>query len=91
MKAADEIEGSGGSPVCYGGSSVLLDARQRGFLVEHDGIGIRVYCVPRQRRQMRSTGLLSCLFQFASLFCSLLEHEVYKKHSSVGDLIRPMI
>ena len=77
--------------VCYGGCGVLLEATQRGLLVEHSGIGIHVHCVPRQRQQIRSTGLLSHLFLFASLFWSLLEHEVYKKHSSVGDLVRPMI
>ena len=77
--------------MCCGGSSILLEARRRGLLVEHGGIGVRVRCVPRQRRQIRSTGLLSRLFLFASLFWSLLEHEVYKKHSSIGDLVRPMI
>jgi hypothetical protein len=71
--------------VCYGGSSVLLEARQRVSLVESGGIGIHVRCVPRQRRQIRSTGLLSRLFLFASLFWSLLllEHEVYNKHSAL--------
>ena len=75
----------------YGGFGVLLEARQRGLPVERGGIGVRVCCVPWQRRQIRYTGLLSSLFLFASLFWSLLEHEVYKKHSSVGDLVRPMI
>ena len=91
MKAADEIEGSGGSSVCYGGSGVLLEARWQVFPVERGGIGVRVHCVSWQRRQIRSAGLLSHLFLFASLFWSLLEHEVYKKYSSVGDLVRPMI
>jgi hypothetical protein len=77
--------------VCYGGSSVLLEARRWGFPVERGGIGVRVHCVSRQRRQIQSAGLLSRLFLFASLFWSLLEHEVYKKHSSVGDLVRTMM
>jgi hypothetical protein len=55
------------------------------------GIGIHVCRVPRQRRQIRSIGLLSRLFLFASLFWSFLEHEVYKKHCSVVDLVRPML
>ena len=33
----------------------------------------------------------SRLFLFASLFWSLLEHEVYKKTCSVVDLVRPMM
>ena len=77
--------------MCCGGSSVLLEPRQWGFPVEHGGIGVRVHCVPRQRRQIRSAGLLSRLFLFASLFWSLLENEVYKKHCSVVDLVRPML
>ena len=77
--------------MCCGGSSVLLEARWRGLPVERGGIGIRVCCVMCQRRQIRSVGLLSRLFLFASLFWSLLEHEVYKKLSSIGDLVRPMI
>ena len=77
--------------MCYGGSGVLLEARRRGLPVECGGIGVCVRCVPRQRRQIRSAGLLSHLFLFASLFWSLLEHEVYKKHSSIGDLARLMI
>jgi hypothetical protein len=36
-------------------------------------------------------GLLSHLFLFASLFWSLLKHEVYKKHCSIVDLVRPML
>jgi hypothetical protein len=28
---------------------------------------------------------------FTSLFWSLLEHEVYKKHCSIVDLVRPML
>ena len=83
--------GNGGSLVCCGGSGFLLEARQRVFAVEHGGIGVRVHHVPRQRRQIRSAGLLSRLFLFASLFWSLLEHEVYKKHCSVADLVRPMM
>jgi hypothetical protein len=71
---------NGGSPVCYGGSSFLLEARRWVFLVEHGLIGVHVRRVPRQRRQIRSAGLLSCLFLFVSLFWSLLEHEVCKKH-----------
>ena len=59
--------------------------------MERGDIGVRVRCVLRQRRQIRSAGLLSHLFLFASLFWSLLEHEVYKKHCSVGDLVRPMM
>ena len=77
--------------MCCGGSSVLLEARWRGLPVERGGIGIRVRCVMWQRRQIRSVGLLSRLFLFASLFWSLLEHEVYKKHCIVSDLVRPMM
>jgi len=77
--------------MCCGGSDVLLEARRRGLPVEHGGIGVCVCCVPRQRRQIRSAVVLSRFFLFASLFWSLLEHEVYKKHSSIGDLVRPMI
>jgi len=77
--------------VCYGGSSVLSEARRRGLPVEHGGISVRVRCEPWQKRQIRSTGLLSRFFLFASLFWSLLEYEVYKKHSSIGDLVKPMI
>jgi hypothetical protein len=77
--------------VCCGGSGILLEARRWVFLVERSDIGIRVRLVPRQRRQIRSVGLLSCLFLFASLFWSLFEHEVYKKHCSVSDLVRPMV
>ena len=84
-------DGNGGSPVCCGGSGVLLEARRWVFPVDCGSIGIHVHCVPRQRQQIRSVGLLSCLFLFASLFWSLLEHEVYKNHSSIGDLVRPMI
>ena len=76
--------------MCCGGSGFLLEAR-RVFLVERGDIGVHVHRVPWQRRQIRSTGLLSCLFLFASLFWSFLEHEVYKKYSSIGDLVRPMI
>jgi hypothetical protein len=61
--------------MCCGGSGILLEARWRGFPVERGGIGIRVHCVLRQRRQIRSTSILSRLFLFASLFWSLLEHE----------------
>ena len=75
--------GSGGSPVYCAGSDVLLEARQQGFSVEHGGIGVRVHCVSQQRRQIQSVGPLSRLFLFASLFWSLLEHELYKKHSSI--------
>jgi hypothetical protein len=67
-KVVDEIEGSGESPLCCGGSGVLLEARQRGFLIEHGDIGVHVCCVPWQRRLIRSVGLLSRLFLFASLF-----------------------
>ena len=77
--------------MCCGGSGILLEARRRGLPVEHGGIGVHVRCVSRQRRQIQSTCLLSRLFLFSSLFWSLLEHEVYKKHSSIGDLGRPMI
>ena len=77
--------------MCCGGSGVLLEARRRGLPVERGDIGVHIRCVLRQRRQIRSAGLLSHLFLFASLFWSLLEHEVYKKHSSVGNLVRPMI
>jgi hypothetical protein len=31
--------------MCCGGLGILLGARQWGFLVEHDGIGIHVRCV----------------------------------------------
>jgi len=81
--------GNGGFPICYGGSSILLEARRRVFSMERDSIGVRVRRVPRQRPQIRSTGLISCLF-LPWLFWSLLEHEVYKKHCSVIDLVRPM-
>jgi hypothetical protein len=77
--------------VCCGGSGVLLEARRWGFLVERGGIGVYVRSVPRQGRQIRSVGPLSRFFLFASLFWSLLEHELYKKRSSIGDLVRPMI
>ena len=87
----DSGGGGGGSPVCCAGSGVLLESRRRGFPMEHGGIGIRVHCVPWQRQQIWSTGPLSHLFLFASLFWSLLEHELYKKHSSVWDLVRPML
>jgi hypothetical protein len=83
--------GGDGSPVCCGGSCILLEARQRVFPVERGDIGIRVRHVPRQRRHIRSAGLLSRLFLFASLFWSLLEHEVYKKHCSIADLVRSML
>ena len=39
--------GNGGSPVCYGGSGVLLEARRWVFLVERGSIGARVRRVPR--------------------------------------------
>jgi hypothetical protein len=77
--------------VCCGGSGVLLEARRWGFLVERGSIGVCVRSVPRQGRQIRSAGPLSRFFLFASLFWSLLEHELYKKCSSIGDLVRPMI
>ena len=77
--------------MCSGGSGILLKARWWVFPVERGGIHIHVRRVPRQRRQIRSIGLLSRLFLFASLFWSFLELEVYKKHSSIGDLVRPMI
>jgi hypothetical protein len=77
--------------VCCGGLGILLEARRWVFQVERGGIGVRVHRVPRQRRQIRSIGLLSRLFLFASLFWSLLEHEVYKKHCSVVDLVSPML
>jgi hypothetical protein len=83
--------GNEGSLVCCGGLGVLLEARRRVFLVEHSGIGIRVCHVLWQRQQIRSAGLLSRLFLFASLFLSLLEHEVYKKYYRVADLVRPMM
>jgi hypothetical protein len=70
---------------------VLLEARRWVFPMERGDIGVRVPCVPRQRRQIRSAGLISRLFLFISLFWSLLQHEVYNKHSSVGDLVRPMM
>ena len=77
--------------MCCGGPSVLLEARQRGLPVERGGIGVCVHCVPRQRRHIRSIGLLSRIFLFASLFWSLLENEVYKKHCSIADLVRPIL
>ena len=77
--------------MCCGGSGFLLEARRRVFPVERGGIGVRVHRVLRQRQQIRSAGLLSHLFLFASLFWSLLEHEVYKKHCSIVDLVRPML
>ena len=77
--------------MCCGGSGVLLEARRQVFPVERGDIGIRVYRVPRQRLQIQSAGLLSRLFLFASLFWSLLEHEVYKKYCSIADLVRPML
>ena len=77
--------------MCCGGSGFLLEARRQVVLVEHGGIGVYVHRVPRQRQQIQSTGLLSRLFLFASLFWSLLEHEVYKKHCSILDLVRPMM
>ena len=77
--------------MCYGGLGILLEARRWGFPMEHGGISVHVCCVARQRQQMQSAGLLSHLFLFTSLFWSLLEHEVHKKHSSVGDLVRPMM
>jgi hypothetical protein len=83
--------GNGGSPVCCGGSCVLLEARRLVFLVERGGIGVHVRRVPRQRRQIRSTSLLYHISLFVSLFWSLLEHEVYKKHRSVAHLVRPMM
>jgi hypothetical protein len=83
--------GNEGFPVCYGGSGFLLEARRRVFSVERGGISVRVHRVPRQRWQIQSTCLFSRLFLFASLFWSLLEHEVYKKHYSVSDLVRPMM
>jgi hypothetical protein len=79
------------SLVCCGGSGFLLEARWRVFPMEHGDIGVRVHHVSRQRQQIRSTGLLSRLFLFVLLFWSLLEHEVYKKHCSVSDLVRPMM
>ena len=89
---ARQTSGGGeGSLVCCGGSGVLLEARWRGLPVERIDIGVYVHCVPQQRRQIRSAGLLSRIFLFASLFWFLLEHEVYKKYSSVGDLVRPMM
>jgi hypothetical protein len=83
--------GNGGSPMCCGGSCVLLEARRWVFLVEHGGTGIRIRRVPQQRWQFRYIGLLSRLFLFASLFWSLLKHEVYKKHCSILDLVRLMM
>jgi hypothetical protein len=68
-----------------------FEARRRCFSVERDGTGVRVRYVPRQRWQIQSVGLVSHLFLFASLFWSLLEYELYKKHSSVGDLVKPMM
>jgi hypothetical protein len=73
--------------VCCGGSGILLEARRRVFPMESGGIDVRVCRVPWQRQQIRSTGLLSCIFLFASLFWSLIEHEVYKKLCSVSDLV----
>ena len=83
--------GNGGSLVWCGSSGFLLEARQWVFSVEHDGIGIHVCRVPWQRQQIWSAGLLSRLFLFASLFWSLLEHKVYKKHCNIIDLVRPML
>ena len=80
-----------GSPVCCGALGILLKARRRGFLVEHGGIGVHVRCVPRQRWHIWYAGHLSHLFLFALVFWSLLEHELYKKHSSIWDLVRPMM
>jgi hypothetical protein len=77
--------------VYYGGSDVLLEAKQRSLPMKHGGIGVHVCCVPQQRRQIRSASLLSRIFLFTSLFWSLLEHEVYKKHSSIGNVVRAMI
>ena len=77
--------------MCCGGSGILLEARWQVFLVVRGGISVCVYRVPWQRRQIRFAGLLSRLFLFASLFQSLLEHEVYKKHCSILDLVRPMM
>jgi hypothetical protein len=73
--------------VCYGGSGILLEPRWWVFPVERGGIGVLVHHVPRQRRHIRSAGLLSRLFLFASLFWSLLEHKVYKKYCSISDLV----
>ena len=68
-----------------------LEARWWCFLVERVGIDVRVRCVLQQWRQIRYVGLLSRLFLFASLFWSLLEHEVYKKHCSIPYRVRPMM
>jgi hypothetical protein len=77
--------------VCCDGSGVLLKAGWHVFPVERGGIGVCVHRVPRQRRPIRSVGRLSRLFPVASLFWSLLEHKVYKKHCSIADLVRPMM
>ena len=45
----DDGGGNRGSPVCYGGSGILLEARQRIFPMERGGIGVRVRHVLRQR------------------------------------------
>jgi hypothetical protein len=76
--------------VCCGGSGILLEARRRVFPVEHAALAsVSVIC--HDRRQIQSVGLFSPFFLFALLFWSLLEHEVYKKHCSVTDLVRPML
>jgi hypothetical protein len=77
--------------VCCGGSGFLLEARRQVFLVERSDIGVYVHRVPWQRRQILSVGILSRLFLFASLFWSLLEHEVYKKYCSILDLVRSIV
>jgi hypothetical protein len=38
--------------VSYGDSGVHLEAGGGAFPVEHGDIGVRVSCVPRQRRQI---------------------------------------